>query len=457
MVNYTIVCGIPDTNFGFMLHLKSPLEKWSYLENRFGSIPRPESWLVTEEAMQQSDSNAAAETAQDTHSSNDELETSPGGHEDSVDSPNDCTETKSGYLTPETKVIDTRHEEPHLLEVEDRAADSKRPDEGTDTPEAPDEGSQSATNEVEDRQDLPTTSSEALETQGDLPFTTSERTETRTGHRKPENEVVDTRHVVDVLPMFEVGSTGQARYSKHVKELQASDEGGRCASDEVEESRDLPKSSSEVLKPAGNPTRQAGGRSMQDRPQIPSKENQRAWTNSKTIANIPDPLGTPTELSTPHVEHSRLQNRPSARVCSAMSTETDLSYTRRSGKRRKMTHLGLGSERALRRPKRTYQGHFTCETLPDKAQGMGVHRSTPVGWGDSTTAGSTTTTLEIRGLSANTVETQIHSPHWDTTRKEPDKAEDTSGGGDDTASKDFVDSHGVEKMLLAISRSQQGE
>ncbi|KAI6102314.1 hypothetical protein EDD16DRAFT_1646779 [Pisolithus croceorrhizus] len=42
-------------------------------------------------------------------------------------------------------------------------------------------------------------SSEALETQGDLPFTTSERAETRTGHRKPENKVVDTWQVVDVL------------------------------------------------------------------------------------------------------------------------------------------------------------------------------------------------------------------------------------------------------------------
>ncbi|KAI6102316.1 hypothetical protein EDD16DRAFT_1731164 [Pisolithus croceorrhizus] len=269
MVNYTIVCGIPDTIFGFMLHLKSPLEKWSYLENRFGSIPRPESWLVAEEAMQRSDSNAAAETAQDTHGSNDELETSPGGHEDSVDSPNNCAETKSGYLTPETKVIDTWHEEPHLLEVEDRAADSKQPDEGTDTVDAPDKDSQCADDKVEDRQELPTTSSEALETQGDLPFTTSECAETRTGHRKPENKVVDTRQVVDVLPMFEVGSTGQTWHGKHVKELEAPDE----------------RYHSEVLKPAGNPTRQAGGRSMQDRPQIPSEENQRTGTNSETIAN----------------------------------------------------------------------------------------------------------------------------------------------------------------------------
>ncbi|KAI6043708.1 hypothetical protein EDC04DRAFT_2562394, partial [Pisolithus marmoratus] len=42
-VNYTIICGIPDSIFGLMLHLKSPLEKWDYLEKRFGRIPRPAS------------------------------------------------------------------------------------------------------------------------------------------------------------------------------------------------------------------------------------------------------------------------------------------------------------------------------------------------------------------------------------------------------------------------------
>ncbi|KAI6097808.1 hypothetical protein F5141DRAFT_1147746 [Pisolithus sp. B1] len=141
------------------------------------------------------------------------------------------------------------------------------------------------------------------------------------------------QHMVDVLPMFEVGSTGQAWYDKHVKELQAPDEGGRRASDEVEESQDLPKSSSDVLEPevvdvrhmelhlpvvevgtgdlkqrldehanaleapdercqcmdnepADNISGQASGHSMQDRPQVP------------------DPPGTPTELSTPHVECS---------------------------------------------------------------------------------------------------------------------------------------------------------
>ncbi|KAI6146067.1 hypothetical protein EDD17DRAFT_1652021 [Pisolithus thermaeus] len=156
--------------------------------------------------------------------------------------------------------------------------------------------------------------------------------------------------------MFEVGSTGQAWYDKHVKELQAPDEGGRRASDEVEESRDLPKSSSDVLEPevvdvrhmelhlpvvevgtgdlkqrldehanaleapdkrcqcmdnepADNISGQASGHSMQDRPQVPTKDNQRSRTNSETIANIPDPPNTPTKLPTPQGEAASDERR----------------------------------------------------------------------------------------------------------------------------------------------------
>ncbi|KAI6168514.1 hypothetical protein EDD17DRAFT_1528025 [Pisolithus thermaeus] len=129
-------------------------------------------------------------------------------------------------------------------------------------------------------------SSKALKPLEDLPFTTSKCAKTRTGHQKPENEVVDMRHVVDVLPMFEVGSMGQAWYSKHAKELQAPDEGGQHASDEVERNQDLPKSSSEVRKPVGHPTGQAGERAMEDALQTSIEDSQCAGTNSEMIANV---------------------------------------------------------------------------------------------------------------------------------------------------------------------------
>ncbi|KAI6136326.1 hypothetical protein F5141DRAFT_1288114 [Pisolithus sp. B1] len=141
MVNYTIVSSIPDTIFGFMLHLKSPLEKWDYLEKRFGSIPRPESWLVAEEAKQRSNSNIAAETGQEARNSNSELKTLPGSQNRPVDSPSDGAETEAGHAKPEPKVVDMWHLKPYLLGVEVEAIGSKQPAEGTNALKAPDEGS----------------------------------------------------------------------------------------------------------------------------------------------------------------------------------------------------------------------------------------------------------------------------------------------------------------------------
>ncbi|KAI5991408.1 hypothetical protein EDD15DRAFT_2519375 [Pisolithus albus] len=128
-VNYTIVCGIPDTIFSSMLHLKSPLEKWDYLEKRFGSIPRPDSWLVVEEAMRRGNllprQDAAEETAHPHGNSDDEPANLPEGSSEALEpredldpSPDDCAETKSGYLTPESEVVGMWDAEPHLPVVE---------------------------------------------------------------------------------------------------------------------------------------------------------------------------------------------------------------------------------------------------------------------------------------------------------------------------------------------------
>ncbi|KAI6045833.1 hypothetical protein EDC04DRAFT_2888410 [Pisolithus marmoratus] len=284
-----------------MLHLKLPLEKWDYLEKHFGSIPRPESWVAAEQGMQQSSSqpeqSAASETTQGTCDSHDKTPNPPSSEGGSLDSSNNCTETESGYLMPESEVVDVQVVEDNLPVEEEGLLDSKN-----DWTEIP-------TGYLEPKTDIIDVQRTQLDEQ---PDTTSEHAKTQTGHGKPKDEVVDTWHIVDVLPMFEVGSTGQARYSKHVKELQASNEGSRRTSNKVKKSRDLPKSSSEVLKPAGNPTRQASRRSMQDGPQIPSKENQRTGMNSDTIADIPDPLGIHVETPAPHAKHSMLQNRPPA-------------------------------------------------------------------------------------------------------------------------------------------------
>ncbi|KAI6095121.1 hypothetical protein EV401DRAFT_2158779 [Pisolithus croceorrhizus] len=244
-------------------------------------------------------------------------------------------------------------------------------------------------------------SSKALETPGDLPFTSSECAESRTWHQKPENKVVDMWHMVDVLPMFEVGSTGQAWYGKHVKEHQAPDKGGQHADNKVERSRDLPKSSSEVLKPVGNLTRQC------------------TQTNSKMIANVPDPPGTPTKLPTPHTSSSKWQESK---------------------------RLELDHKRALRCPKRTYQGHSTSETPPDEAWGMGVYSSARVGLVGSAMARSTATKLEIRGISTNMVGMRAILPDWAMAPSELDK--EIGGGYNDPASRDITNLRRIGKALL---------
>ncbi|KAI5994703.1 hypothetical protein EDD15DRAFT_2195852 [Pisolithus albus] len=181
-VNYMIICGIPDTIFTFMLHLKSPLEKWDYLENRFGRIPRPESWLAAGRAMQQNDllpeESAAGETAQSTCDSHDEPDTLPGEEGGSSDSSNDCTEIETGYLTPEPEVVDARQVEDNLPEVEVGDAGGMRLDECTNALEAPDEGCQYASDKVEESRDLPELSSKALEPEENRHTRTSSETTT---------------------------------------------------------------------------------------------------------------------------------------------------------------------------------------------------------------------------------------------------------------------------------------
>ncbi|KAI6117948.1 hypothetical protein F5141DRAFT_1263236 [Pisolithus sp. B1] len=315
MAHQFIIYGLPDSILMLCMHLDTPREAFAYLEHCYGQIPRPEIQKTVDKAVQQHDMPSeqymTGESAQSTCDSDNGPENLPGGHKDPADSPNDCAETESGFLTPKTKVTDTQHVEPHLLVVEVGAMDSKWLDKGTDAPKAPDEGSQCVGNKVKEDKDLPQMSSEALETQGDLPFTTCKCAETQTGHRKPKNEVVDTQQVVDVLPMFEVGSTGQAWYNKHVKELEASDKGGQCM-DEVTACRDLPEPRSEVLEPADNISRQAGGHSIESRPQIPSEDDQHTQMNGEMITNIPDPPSTHSEPSTLQIERPTLLNRSSA-------------------------------------------------------------------------------------------------------------------------------------------------
>ncbi|KAI5984741.1 hypothetical protein EDC04DRAFT_3149937 [Pisolithus marmoratus] len=163
-VNYMIICGIPDTIFGLMLHLKSPHEKWDYLKKRFSRIPRPASWLVVEETMWGGNllpkQDIAEETAQPTGDSDDEPANLPGG-EDSLDIPNDCAETKSGYLMLETEVVDVQQVVDVLPMFEGGTAGRTWHDKHVKEHEATDKKGQRMEDEVVENRDSPGWRSEA--------------------------------------------------------------------------------------------------------------------------------------------------------------------------------------------------------------------------------------------------------------------------------------------------------
>ncbi|KAI5996056.1 hypothetical protein EDC04DRAFT_1197943 [Pisolithus marmoratus] len=555
MVNYTIISGIPDTIFGCMLHLKSPLEKWDYLVKRFGSIPRPESWVAAEEAMRQSDSqpeqSTAGETTQSTRDSHDEPSNPPSEEADSPDGPNDCAETKSRYLTPETEVVDAQQIELYLPVVEVGTVNSKQPDErdhtgvastsipanivaakqptvvlhkrteiayGPMAPEAtivdvqsqvagscaansneregdrteiptgylepeteivdvrqtegfslvdeagatgatwPDESmnaSKVPDDEVMASQDLPGLSSKALEPEGNnLLDTTSERAETKTGHTKPEPDVVDARQVVDILSMFEDGIADQERLDEHSNTLEAPDERSQRAADEVAERQDSPEWSAEAPEPAGDTAKQTSKRSIEFAQKTYLGQDQSLPMSGETVLDVPGPpLDARNECPTP-------QDELPVRMHSGTITELKLLCTRRYNEPLARRHdelqetrsLELDSKRASRRSQQIHHGHSTQDTPPDEVWGMGVHKHARTGRRDSADIRSTTTKLEIRATSAQMVDTWAHVGR---RPKEPDKGDD--GRYNDTVSRDIVNLRSIEKALLIDRVCQDSE
>ncbi|KAI5983877.1 hypothetical protein EDC04DRAFT_2914675 [Pisolithus marmoratus] len=264
MVNYTIVSGIPDTIFGCMLHLKSPLKKWDYLEKRFGSIPRPESWLAAEEGMQQSRSqpeqNVAGETAQSTCNSHNETPKPPNEAEGFLDSPNDCAKTESRYLTPETEVIDAQGVENNLNDC----------------------------------------------------------TEIPTGYLEPEMDIVDVQRAEGCSLVVETGITDTKWLVK------APDERSQRTDDSAAKHRNIPEWISEASEPADDAARYTHGCSIEN---VSTECNEHIPTNGETIADVPDPPGVHAEPPTPHARCSTLQNKPPAQVHSRMITEPRLPCT----------------------------------------------------------------------------------------------------------------------------------
>ncbi|KIK21162.1 hypothetical protein PISMIDRAFT_12428 [Pisolithus microcarpus 441] len=138
----------------------------------------------------------------------------------------------------------------------------------------------------------------------------SDCTKTQTGHMKPKPEVADVQQLEDHLLVVEAGAVDSIRPDECANVLEAPDKGCQCASDKIEESQDLPRSSSKSLEPNGDTTRLAGGHSIESGLLPSIEENQCTQSSSEMIANVPDPPGTHAELPNPQVESSTLWSEP---------------------------------------------------------------------------------------------------------------------------------------------------
>ncbi|KAI6028092.1 hypothetical protein EDC04DRAFT_2899166 [Pisolithus marmoratus] len=166
MVHHIIISGLPDSILMLCMHLDTPHETFTYLKNHYGRIPRLESQMVVEEAVQEhdlpSEQYATEESALSTCDSDNEPLDAPSMEEDPPDFPNDCAEITDGHEEPEAEIIDAWQVENHLLVVEVGNTDAERPDECVHTLEASDKG-QHADDEAAAHWNLPEWSAEAPE------------------------------------------------------------------------------------------------------------------------------------------------------------------------------------------------------------------------------------------------------------------------------------------------------
>ncbi|KAI6000247.1 hypothetical protein EDC04DRAFT_3096024 [Pisolithus marmoratus] len=115
MVHHIIISGIPDSILMLCMHVDTPHEAFAYLENRYGSIPRPKRLEVVDEAPQQHDMSSeqymTGESAQSTCDSDNKPLDTPGVEEDPSDFPNDCAEIPTGHQELKMEIVDVRHVE----------------------------------------------------------------------------------------------------------------------------------------------------------------------------------------------------------------------------------------------------------------------------------------------------------------------------------------------------------
>ncbi|KAI6095159.1 hypothetical protein F5141DRAFT_1222416 [Pisolithus sp. B1] len=310
--------------------------------------------------------------------------------------------------------------------------------------------------------------------EGNSPESPIDCAETIAGCTKPKTEVVDAWQVEDNLLEVEDRATDSQQSEECASALEAPDKGSQCASDKVAESGDLPEMSSKALDPVDSIAGQATGYSIKCIPQTRLEYSQRAQTNSKTILNIPDPPGMCAEPSIPHAECSTLQNKASAQMHSSTSTELELPvYAPRYNEahipysifqppehenEKNNTPLtkadGQHLDAYAKRPSAIPAAPRPPQPLSASAKRIAFIAGGPQ---HSADVELKTVKLGIRATTANMADMRGNLPDSEPCPKEPDKAENTGGGGDDAVRKEFVDLCRAEKSMLADSGSQQGE
>ncbi|KAI5983519.1 hypothetical protein EDC04DRAFT_2914899 [Pisolithus marmoratus] len=228
MAHQYIIFSLPDSILMLCMHLDTPLEMFTFLEKHFGLIPRPDSWLATEEGTQQSDLSPEQIMAEE---------------ESFLNSPNDCTETQSGYPIPETKVIDMQGVENNLPVEEEGLL-----------------GNQNAWTEIP------------------------------TGYLEPETDIVDVQWTEGCLLVVEVGKEDSEWPSECTNALDAADEASQHADDEVAEHRDLPDWSAEAPELAGNTATQTSKHFIESMPKTHLGQEQSLLMSGETILDVPGPL-----------------------------------------------------------------------------------------------------------------------------------------------------------------------
>ncbi|KAI6045901.1 hypothetical protein EDC04DRAFT_3086655 [Pisolithus marmoratus] len=182
-------------------------------------------------------------------------------------------------------------------------------------------------------------------------------------------------------------------------------------------------------KDVGNAVGQAGVQL-----QMPIEDNQFLLIDDKTIVNTPDPPDVLIECLMPW-NNSVVMGNTLEDPSGESERSLQLQETERPQPDRDHAPEGCHSQP-------------TCKNPPVRIQEMGVHGRAEASEGDSANLNSTTIKVEIRSSSMETAQAPPYSPHLERHTKEPDR-EQASSSHSDAGSREFIDSHGVRKAMLA--------